>query len=167
MIYNSEDSSSFEAAQQSPDTVAAPSDSVGPPRAIRHRMPAERSSVTHKFSIGGHEGYVTVGLYPNGTPGEIFLRMAKEGSTLSGLMDTIAILASLSLQHGVPLKVLCNKFAHMSFEPSGWTGDEQIGYAKSIIDYIFRWLESRFLSVEQLALFNSGGTSTPKVISEE
>jgi len=125
----------------------------GPPRAIRHRLPDERASLTHKFGIAGHEGYITVGMYPNGQPGEIFIRMAKEGSTVSGLMDSFATAASLALQHGVPLKVLCEKFAHSRFEPSGWTGNEHIGYAKSIMDYIFRWLQLRFLSGQQLTLF--------------
>ena len=117
-----------------------------PPRAVRHRLQEERASVTHKFSIAGHEGYITVGIYPNGQPGEIFIRMAKEGSTVSGLMDAFATSVSLALQHGVPLKVLCEKFAHTRFEPSGWTGNEQIGYAKSLMDYMFRWLNLRFLS---------------------
>src|SRR5581483_3537359 len=94
----------------------------GPPRAIRHRLPDERASLTHKFAIAGHEGYITVGLYPNGQPGEIFTRMAKEGPTVSGLMDSFATAASIALQHGVPLKLLCEKFAHSRFEPSGWTG---------------------------------------------
>jgi ribonucleoside-diphosphate reductase alpha chain len=125
----------------------------GPPRAVRHRLPEERASLTHKFSIAGHEGYITVGLYPSGEPGEIFIKMAKEGSTVSGLMDSFATATSLSLQHGVPLKVLCEKFAHTRFEPSGWTGNEHIGYAKSIMDYIFRWLQLRFLSGQQLDLF--------------
>jgi ribonucleoside-diphosphate reductase alpha chain len=120
---------------------------------VRHRLQAERASITHKFSIAGHEGYITVGLYPNGQPGEIFIRMAKEGSTVSGLMDVFATSVSLALQHGVPLKVLCEKFAHTRFEPSGWTGNDQIGYAKSLMDYIFRWLNLRFLSGEQLTLF--------------
>jgi ribonucleoside-diphosphate reductase alpha chain len=124
-----------------------------PPKAIRHRLPEERASVTHKFSIAGHEGYITVGLYPTGQPGEIFIKMAKEGSTVSGLMDAFATSISLALQHGVPLKVLCEKFAHTRFEPSGWTGNEQIGYAKSLMDYIFRWLQLRFLSGTQLPLF--------------
>jgi ribonucleoside-diphosphate reductase alpha chain len=128
-------------------------DSKQPPRAVRHRLPAERASVTHKFGLGGHEGYITVGLYPNGQPGEIFIRMAKEGSTVSGLMDSFATAISLALQHGVPLRVLCEKFAHTRFEPSGWTGNEQIGYAKSIMDYIFRWIQIRFLSGTQLDLF--------------
>ncbi len=128
-----------------------------PPRAVRHRLPAERASLTHKFSLSGHEGYITVGLYPSGEPGEIFIKMAKEGSTVSGLMDSFATAISLSLQHGVPLKVLCEKFAHTRFEPSGWTGNEHIGYAKSIMDYIFRWLQLRFLSGQQLSLFTGLG----------
>lgn len=141
-------------------------DAKEPPRAVRHRLPAERASVTHKFSIAGHEGYITVGLYPNGCPGEIFIRMAKEGSTVSGLMDSFATAISLALQHGVPLRVLAEKFAHTRFEPSGWTGNEQIGYAKSIMDYLFRWMQIRFLSGHQLDLFaamspNAGGPSIP------
>ncbi|HEV2464500.1 MAG TPA: vitamin B12-dependent ribonucleotide reductase [Acidobacteriaceae bacterium] len=128
-------------------------DQKAPPRAVRHRLPEERASLTHKFGIAGHEGYITVGLYPNGQPGEIFIRMAKEGSTVAGLMDSFATAISLALQHGVPLRVLCEKFAHSRFEPSGWTGNEQIGYAKSVMDYIFRWLQLRFLSGQQLSLF--------------
>ncbi len=131
----------------------------GPPRAVRHRLPEERASITHKFSIAGHEGYITVGLYPTGQPGEIFIKMAKEGSTVSGLMDSFATSISLALQHGVPLRVLCEKFAHLRFEPSGWTGNEQIGYAKSLMDYIFRWLNLRFLSGAQLTLF--AGLTSP------
>jgi len=138
-----------------PSAVPAPAsqDLNAPPKAVRHRLPEERASVTHKFSIAGHEGYITVGLYPTGQPGEIFIKMAKEGSTVSGLMDAFATSISLALQHGVPLKVLCEKFAHTRFEPSGWTGNEQIGYAKSLMDYIFRWLQLRFLSGTQLPLF--------------
>ncbi|MGH9598902.1 MAG: vitamin B12-dependent ribonucleotide reductase, partial [Terracidiphilus sp.] len=135
----------------------------GPPRAVRHRLPGERASITHKFSIASHEGYITVGLYPTGQPGEIFIKMAKEGSTVSGLMDAFATSISLALQHGVPLKVLCEKFAHTRFEPSGWTGNEQIGYAKSLMDYIFRWLHLRFLSGEQLALFAGFATQAPQL----
>ena len=134
-----------------------------PPRAIRHRLQEERASITHKFSIAGHEGYITVGLYPNGQPGEIFIRMAKEGSTVSGLMDAFATSVSLALQHGVQLKVLCEKFAHTRFEPSGWTGNEQIGYAKSLMDYIFRWLNLRFLSGQQLTLFAGLGQQAPQL----
>jgi ribonucleoside-diphosphate reductase alpha chain len=137
------------------------SDAQAPPRAVRHRLPAERASVTHKFALGGHEGYITVGLYPNGAPGEIFIRMAKEGSTVSGLMDSFATAISLSLQHGVPLKVLCEKFAHTRFEPSGWTGNPEIGYAKSIMDYIFRWIQIRFLSGTQLDLFAGMAPAAP------
>jgi ribonucleoside-diphosphate reductase alpha chain len=134
-----------------------------PPRAVRHRLQEERASVTHKFSIAGHEGYITVGLYPTGQPGEIFIRMAKEGSTVSGLMDAFATAISLALQHGVPLKVLCEKFAHTRFEPSGWTGNEQIGYAKSLMDYIFRWLHLRFLSGTQLSLFAGFAPQAPQL----
>ncbi|WP_213804369.1 vitamin B12-dependent ribonucleotide reductase [Granulicella sp. dw_53] len=137
------------AALQNSDSA----DAQAPPRAVRHRLPAERASVTHKFGLSGHEGYITVGLYPNGQPGEIFIRMAKEGSTVSGLMDSFATAISLALQHGVPLRVLCEKFAHTRFEPSGWTGNPDIGYAKSIMDYIFRWIQIRFLSGHQLDLF--------------
>jgi ribonucleoside-diphosphate reductase alpha chain len=111
----------------------------------RRRLPAERAAVTHKFEISGHEGYITVGLYPDGQPGEIFLKMAKEGSTVSGLMDTYATAISLALQYGVPLRDLVNKFAHVRFEPSGFTGNSEIPIAKSSVDYIFRWLGSRFL----------------------
>ena len=131
----------------------------GPPRAVRHRLPEERASLTHKFSIAGHEGYITAGLYPNGQPGEIFIKMAKEGSTVSGLMDSFATAISISLQHGVPLKVLVEKFAHTRFEPSGWTGNESIGYAKSIMDYTFRWLQLRFLSGQQLSLFSGAAAA--------
>ncbi|HEV2620224.1 MAG TPA: vitamin B12-dependent ribonucleotide reductase, partial [Acidobacteriaceae bacterium] len=138
-----------EASTQNADAL----DAQAPPRAVRHRLPGERASVTHKFALSGHEGYITVGLYPNGSPGEIFIRMAKEGSTVSGLMDSFATAISISLQHGVPLKVLCEKFAHTRFEPSGWTGNPEIGYAKSIMDYIFRWIQMRFLSGTQLDLF--------------
>ncbi len=134
-----------------------------PPKAVRHRLPEERASVTHKFSIAGHEGYITVGLYPTGQPGEIFIKMAKEGSTVSGLMDAFATSISLALQHGVPLKVLCEKFAHTRFEPSGWTGNEQIGYAKSLMDYIFRWLQLRFLSGTQLTLFAGLAPEAPQL----
>jgi ribonucleoside-diphosphate reductase alpha chain len=114
----------------------------------RRKLPDERVSITHKFSIGGHEGYITVGLYEDGSPGELFITMAKEGSTISGLMDSLAVAVSLTLQYGVPLKFLVDKFAHVRFEPSGWTGNRQIPYAKSIVDYIFRWLGTKFLGPE-------------------
>ncbi len=128
-------------------------DADGPPRAVRHRLQLERASLTHKFNIAGHEGYITVGTYPSGQPGEIFITMAKEGSTVSGLMDSFALAISMALQHGVPLKLLCEKFKHTRFEPSGWTGNENIGYATSIMDYIFRWLEQKFITGQQQLLF--------------
>lgn len=136
------------------------SDLLGPPAANRHRLQDERSAITHHFAFGGHEGYLTVGFYPNGQPGEIFIRMAKAGSTIAGLMECFGTVVSVSLQHGVPLKVLCDKLSHTRFEPSGWTGNADIGYAKSIMDYIFRWLELRYLSAEQLTLFSGGRSGT-------
>jgi ribonucleoside-diphosphate reductase alpha chain len=117
-------------------------------RPLRRRLRDERQSLTHKFEVQGHEGYITVGLYEDGTPGEIFLTMAKEGSTISGLMDAFATQTSLALQYGVPLRVMVNKFSHMRFEPNGFTKNPEIPIAKSIIDYIFRWLASRFLDAE-------------------
>jgi ribonucleoside-diphosphate reductase alpha chain len=139
----------------SPATVEVNDDLNAPPRAVRHKLQEERMAVTHKFNIGGHEGYITVGLYPNGEPGEIFIKMAKEGSTVSGLMDSFALAVSVALQHGVPLKLLCEKFAHTRFEPSGWSSNPDIGFAKSIMDYIFRWLQLRFLSGQQQLLFEN------------
>jgi len=118
----------------------------GPPMAVRYKLPDERSSFTHKFTIGGHEGYVTVGMYEDGSPGEIFVRMAKEGSVIAGLMDSFATAISLALQHGVPLPVLCEKFKSTRFEPSGFTGNPEIPIATSIMDYLFRWLTLRFQS---------------------
>jgi len=111
----------------------------------RRRLPVERTAITHRFDIGGQEGYLTVGLYEDGQPGEIFLKMAKEGSTVSGLVDTFATTVSVALQYGVPLRDLVNKFAHVRFEPSGFTGNAEIPIAKSIVDYVFRYLGSRFL----------------------
>ena len=117
-------------------------------RAVRRKLPDERKAVTHKFDIGGHEGYLTVGLYEDGTPGELFVTMAKEGSTISGLMDAFATQTSYALQFGVPLKFMVDKFSHMRFEPSGFTKNKEIPIAKSIVDYIFRWMASHFLPVE-------------------
>jgi ribonucleoside-diphosphate reductase alpha chain len=117
-------------------------------RPVRRKLPDERQSITHKFSIGGHEGYITVGMYEDGTPGEVFISMAKEGSTISGLMDSFATSISYALQYGVPLKFFVDKFSHVRFEPSGWTGNPQVPYAKSIMDYIFRWLGAKFLGAE-------------------
>jgi ribonucleoside-diphosphate reductase alpha chain len=120
-------------------------------RPVRRKLPDERQSITHKFSIGGHEGYITVGLYEDGSPGELFISMAKEGSTISGLMDSFATAISYALQYGVPLKFFVDKFSHVRFEPSGWTGNPQVPYAKSIMDYIFRWLGAKFLGAEYAA----------------
>ncbi len=127
-------------------------------RPVRRKLPDERRSITHKFSIGGHEGYITVGMYDDGSPGEIFVTMAKEGSTISGLMDSFATAVSFNLQYGVPLKFLVDKFAHVRFEPSGWTGNQQIPYAKSIMDYMFRWLGAKFLGPEY-AVSEAGETT--------
>jgi ribonucleoside-diphosphate reductase alpha chain len=117
-------------------------------RAVRRKLPDERQAITHKFSINEFEGYITVGLYEDGTPGEIFLVMAKQGSTISGLMDSLATAISIALQYGVPLQTLVDKFSHTRFEPSGFTKHPEIPIAKSITDYIFRWLASKFLSRE-------------------
>lgn len=116
--------------------------------ARRRRLPDERRSVTHKFEIGPHQGYITVGLYDDGMPGEIFLTMSKEGSVLSGLVDAFATSISIGLQYGVPLKVFVAKFAHMRFEPSGDTQNPNIPVATSIVDYVFRWLAIKFLTPE-------------------
>jgi len=118
---------------------------LAPSRPYRRKLPDERRAITHKFAVGAHEGYLTVGHYDDGPPGEIFITMAKEGSTVSGLMDSFATAVSLALQYGVPLKVLCDKFSHMRFEPSGWTNNPEVRYAKSIMDYIFRWMAYKFL----------------------
>src|SRR5258708_32786283 len=122
-----------------------PPDKEGPPKAVRHRLPRERQSHTHHFEIAGYEGYIIVGLYPNGKPGEIFITMAKAGSTIAGLMNSFAQAISIGLQHGVPLKLFCDKFSHTRFEPSGWTSNPEIGFANSIMDYIARWLRHRFV----------------------
>ncbi|MGZ0175154.1 MAG: TSCPD domain-containing protein, partial [Planctomycetales bacterium] len=126
---------------------------------VRRRLPGTRQSLTHKFSVGGHDGYITVGLFEDGTPGELFITMAKEGSTIGGLMDTIGTLTSMALQYGVPLGDLISKFTHMRFEPSGWTGNPDIPNAKSVVDYIFRWLGIEFLEGYRAA-------NTPKGIAE-
>jgi ribonucleoside-diphosphate reductase alpha chain len=120
-------------------------------RPVRRRLPQDCRSVRHKFDIAGHEGYIHVGLYDDGSPGELFIKIAKEGSTISGLMDTIGILTSMSLQYGVPLDVLVSKFSHVRFEPSGFTKNPEIPLAKSLIDYIFRFLGGKFLSPDQHA----------------
>jgi ribonucleoside-diphosphate reductase alpha chain len=131
----------------------------------RRLLPIERHAITHKFTIAGHEGYITAGLYENGQPGELFLVMNKEGSTISGLMDSFATMVSVSLQYGVPLKSLVKKFIHVRFEPAGFTQNAEIPIAKSLVDYIFRWLGHRFLTAEEqmeIGLIAQG--STPPVI---
>ena len=120
-------------------------------RPLRRRLPDERQALTHKFSVGGHEGYITIGLYPDQTPGEIFITMSKEGSVVSGLMDAFATSISLALQYGVPLRTLVEKFMHSRFEPSGFTGNPQIPMAKSIMDYLFRYIALKFLDKDERA----------------
>jgi ribonucleoside-diphosphate reductase alpha chain len=127
-------------------------------RPQRRKLPDERQSITHKFSIAGHEGYITVGMFEDGTPGELFITMAKEGSTISGLMDSFATAVSYALQYGVPLKFFVDKFSHVRFEPSGYTGNAQVPYAKSIMDYIFRWMALKYLGPNYVE--NEAGEST-------
>jgi ribonucleoside-diphosphate reductase alpha chain len=133
---------------------AAAESSGAAPTPTRRKLPDERHAITHKFDIQGHEGYITVGLFENGQPGEIFLVMAKEGSTISGFADAFAQAISYALQYGVPLQALVDKFSHVRFEPSGMTRNPEIRFAKSIVDYIFRWLATKFLSPE--AQFHAG-----------
>ena len=133
-------------------------------RPHRRRLADTRESLTHKFSIEGHEGYITVGKFEDGTPGELFVTMAKEGSTLSGMMDAFATSISLLFQYGVPLSHLVEKFGYMRFEPSGWTGNPEIGMAKSIVDYVFRWLGHRFLTADEKTYM--GLTRTSEVVSD-
>jgi ribonucleoside-diphosphate reductase alpha chain len=137
------------AAEAAAEAVAAVSRTP-----VRRKLPDERHAITHKFDIAGHEGYITVGLFEDGQPGEIFLVMAKEGSTISGFADAFAQAISYALQYGVPLQALVDKFSHVRFEPSGMTRNPEIRFAKSIVDYIFRWLASKFLSPE--AQFHAG-----------
>jgi ribonucleoside-diphosphate reductase alpha chain len=144
--------------------VAAPTEKIVY-RPVRRKLPDERQGITHKFSIAGHEGYITVGLFDDGLPGEIFISMAKEGSTISGLMDSFATAISYGLQYGVPLKFYVDKFSHVRFEPAGWTGNKQIPYAKSIMDYIFRWLGAKFLGPEY-AQTEAGETATLRPTEE-
>jgi len=130
-------------------------------RAQREKMPAERASVTHKFSIGGHEGYITVGMYEDGRPGEIFIKMSKEGSTLSGIMDGLALTVSIGLQYGVPLKVYVDKLLNTRFEPSGITANPKIRFVSSVLDYIARWLGGRFISADYLKLNGAAMSEAP------
>jgi len=136
-------------------------------RPSRRKLDDERQAVTHKFSIAGHEGYLTVGLYGDGQPGEIFLRMAKEGSTVSGLMDTIATMTSISLQYGVPLRALVGKFSHTRFEPSGFTNNREIPIAKSVMDYVFRYLGNRYVASEVVVTDEGGESTGGLVIADE
>ena len=139
--------------------VAAPSSPADPPTVVneaatppayrRHRLPDDRHAVIHKFTVGEHEGYLTVGEYAEGDPGEVFVHISKEGSTVSGLMDAVGALTSVALQSGVPLETLVRKFSHSRFEPSGWTRNPQIGHASSILDYVFRWMGMRYLESDQ------------------
>jgi ribonucleoside-diphosphate reductase alpha chain len=152
-------------------TSAGSAVTAAAPKPIRRRLPDERPAITHKFSIAGHEGYITVGMFDDGSPGEIFLVMAKEGSTISGLMDAFATSISLAFQYGVPLKALIDKFSHMRFEPAGYTNNREIPLAKSIMDYIFRWLASKFLNQHdrvQVGLIEhvDGVPSTASVVLE-
>lgn len=117
---------------------------------VRRRLPDTRQAVTHKFNLGGHEGYMTVGMFEDGSPGELFVTMAKEGSTIGGLMDTIGTLTSLSLQYGVCIQTLAKKFSHQRFEPSGFTNNPELKTASSIIDYVFRWMELHFVTSRQV-----------------
>ena len=128
---------------------------------MRRKLPDERHAITHKFDISGHEGYITVGLFEDGMPGEIFLVMAKEGSTISGFADAFAQAISYALQYGVPLQALVDKFSHVRFEPSGMTRNPDVRFAKSIVDYIFRWMASKFLSPE--AQFRAGVNNRDEV----
>jgi len=140
-----------------PVTVAAPQAAVvvmPAPASARHKMPKTRKSITHKFSISGHKGYLTAGLYDDGRPGEIFLHMAKAGSLLSGMADAWAVAISFGLQYGVPLDAFVKKFSHVHFEPAGLTGDARVPLASSVIDYVMRWLEVQF--AEQRELLPSG-----------
>ncbi len=141
---------------------ASPVSGGSPVLCERRRLPDERRAITHKFDIIGNKGYITAGMYDDGSLGEIFVTMAKEGSTISGLMDSFATAISMALQYGVPLEVLVDKFSHMRFEPSGVTRNPDIPLAKSIMDYIFRWLELRFLNngyavSEEIELLESDG----------
>src|SRR5205814_4358479 len=144
-LNTSKDKTAAEIAQQAVQMVTQP---------VRRKLPDERQAITHKFDIAGHERYITVGVFEDGQPGEILLVMAKEGSTISGFADAFAQAISYALQYGVPLQALVDKFSHVRFEPSRMTRNPEIRFAKSIVDYIFRWMASKFLSPE--AQFHAG-----------
>ena len=156
-LNTSKDKTAAEIAQAAAGLVTQP---------VRRRLPDERHALTHKFDIQGHEGYITVGLFENGQPGEIFLVMAKEGSTISGFADAFAQAISYALQYGVPLQALVDKFSHVRFEPSGMTKNPEIRFAKSIVDYIFRWLASKFLSDAEQFRVGINGKEEVSVSSE-
>jgi len=139
-----------EKEEENPVSAEAPEQRDLFARAQRRKLLDERKSITHRFSVGGHEGYIIVGMYEEGTPGEIFIKMAKEGSTLSGFMDGVALSISIGLQYGVPLKVFVDKLANTRFEPSGFTENPVIRYSSSVLDYVARWLGGKFLSSEYL-----------------
>jgi len=153
------------------DNKTVASDSISPDAKgvalpARRQLPPERPALTHKFAIGGHEGYITVGMFTDGLPGEIFITMSKEGSTIRGLMDTIATSISLALQYGVPLQVLIDRFSHMRFEPSGFTGNPDIPIAKSIVDYIFRWLAIKYVREEEESVDSTLSAKAETVLKE-
>jgi ribonucleoside-diphosphate reductase alpha chain len=126
-----------------------------PPRAVRHKLQEERASITHKFNVGGHEGYITVGLYPERRARRALHHHGQRRLDGQRPDGQLRLAVSIALQHGVPLKLFCEKFAHTRFEPSGWSGNPDIGFAKSIMDYIFRWLQLRFLTGQQQLLFDN------------
>jgi ribonucleoside-diphosphate reductase alpha chain len=135
-------------------------------RAQRRKLPDERKSITHKFAVGGHEGYLMVGMYDDGMPGEIFIKMAKEGSTLSGFMDGLALSISIGLQYGVPLKAIADKLTNTRFEPSGYTENPAIRYASSVLDYIARWLGGKFISPDYLKPRRDFAETAPSVVRD-
>jgi ribonucleoside-diphosphate reductase alpha chain len=132
--------------------------------AQRERLPDERRSITHKFSVGGHEGYIHLGFYDDGRPGEIFVKMAKEGSTISGLIDALCTGVSIALQYGIPLEVFIRKHINTKFDPSGWTNNENIRHASSVIDYIFRWLALKTgVQLDQPAVSRNQAAQAPTI----
>ncbi len=161
-IYRDGSKQSQPLSTQSEADKAADKEKATAARPRRERLPDTRPSLTHKFNVGGHEGYINVGLYPDGRPGELFLTMAKEGSTVGGMMDAFGTAISMSLQYGVPVEVLVNKFSHMRFEPMGHTSNPDIRIAKSVVDYIFRWLGNTFLPG-----FREASSGLPPAISDE
>lgn len=148
-----------EKQKEQPSAAEAPEQRDLFARAQRRKLPDERKSITHKFSVGGHEGYIIVGMYAEGAPGELFIKMAKEGSTLSGFMDGMALSISIGLQYGVPLKALVDKLTNTRFEPSGFTENPSIRYASSVLDCIARWLGGKFLLSEYLKPRTAPGES--------